>query len=70
MVLRYGIIKDMDKIIVYNAIRCKHCGDEIESNFTHDFKTCKCGRVSVDGGHDYFKRDGAREDYEELDASE
>jgi hypothetical protein len=22
----------------------------------HDFVTCKCGRVSVDGGKDYLKR--------------
>ena len=39
-----------------NAIRCNHCGDVIESTYRHDFKTCSCGRVSVDGGHDYAKR--------------
>lgn len=42
--------------IVKNAIKCDRCGDVIESKFRHDFKTCKCGAVSVDGGHDYLKR--------------
>ena len=55
----------MEKI-VRNAIKCKDCGDEIESNFTHDFRTCKCGKVAVDGGHDYLKREGTSEDFEEL----
>ena len=43
-------------IIIKNAIRCNKCGDVIESFYTHDFKTCKCGSVSVDGGHQYLKR--------------
>lgn len=37
-------------------IRCNHCGDVIESTYRHDYKTCKCGRVAVDGGHDYLRR--------------
>lgn len=56
----------MQKIIV-NRIRCRHCGDIIESHTTHDFKTCSCGSVSVDGGHDYLRRGFKnREDFEEL----
>lgn len=42
--------------IVRNAIRCNHCGDEIESFHVHDFKTCTCGAVSVDGGKEYLRR--------------
>lgn len=42
--------------IIKNVIRCNHCGDVLESAYTHDFKTCKCGTVSVDGGHDYLRR--------------
>ena len=30
-------------------------GDVIESIHRYDFKTCKCGRASVDGGHDYLR---------------
>ncbi len=42
--------------IIRNAIRCNHCGDVIESIHRHDFRTCSCGCVSVDGGHDYLRR--------------
>ena len=55
----------MVKIIV-NKIRCKKCNDVIESTHGHDFKVCKCGSVAVDGGKDYLKRSGNREDWEEL----
>ena len=54
------------KRIITNKIRCKKCGDIIESKHRHDFVTCKCGAVSVDGGHDYLKRSGNYEDCEEL----
>ena len=55
----------MKKILV-NKIRCKKCNDIIESEFRHDFKLCKCGAVAVDGGKDYIRRGGKREDREEL----
>ena len=42
--------------IIRNAARCNHCGDVIESTYRHDFVTCSCGKVSVDGGHDYLRR--------------
>ena len=35
--------------IIHNRIRCKLCGDIIESEYTHDFKFCKCGAVAVGG---------------------
>ena len=37
--------------IIRNAIRCKKCGDIVESTSVHGFKTC-----SADGGHDYLRR--------------
>lgn len=46
----------MKKKIIKNAAKCNICGDVIESKHTHDFKTCKCGTISVDGGHEYLKR--------------
>ena len=55
----------MNKIIV-NKIKCKKCGDVIESTYRHDFKFCKRGAVAVDGGKDYLRRLGDEEDYEEL----
>ena len=55
----------MQKILV-NKIKCKKCGDVIESKSRHDFKSCSCGAVSVDGGLDYIRRCGEEDDYEEL----
>ena len=46
----------MRRIIIRNAIRCKNCGNVIESTYRHEFVTCSCGKVSVDGGHDYLRR--------------
>ena len=43
-------------IIISNKIKCNICGDVIESTYTHDYKTCSCGRVAVDGGKEYMKR--------------
>jgi len=45
-----------NKKIIANIIKCNHCGDIIESENTHDFKWCKCGKVAVDGGKEYLKR--------------
>lgn len=45
-----------EKRIISNKIQCKHCGDIIESKTVHDYKTCKCGKVAVDGGLYYLKR--------------
>lgn len=55
--------------IISNKIRCKHCGDVIESKHRHDFVWCKCGKVAVDGGKSYLKRafqTEPKDDYEEL----
>ncbi len=57
-------------MIIKNAIKCNKCGDEIESTNRHDFVTCKCGACSVDGGHDYLRRCGNREDWTELSICE
>ena len=59
----------MRKVLV-NKIRCKKCGDIIESKSVHDFKFCKCEAVAVDGGHDYLRRVGAVEDWEDLSVCE
>jgi hypothetical protein len=44
------------KKIIRNAIKCNHCGDIIESLYTHNFVKCSCGCCSVDGGKEYLKR--------------
>lgn len=51
-----------------NRIKCKHCGQIIESKHVHDFNWCKCGKVFVDGGHEYLRRgfQNGPEDYIDL----
>ena len=44
------------KKIIKNAIRCKLCGDIIESTDRHQYVTCQCGACAVDGGHEYLRR--------------
>lgn len=53
-----------------NRVRCLHCNDIIESLTVHDFQTCMCGKVIVDGGRDYMRRvypaSPAGDHYEEM----
>ena len=51
--------------IIRNAIRCKKCGEVIESKSVHDFKFCSCGACAVDGGHEYLRRCGELEHFME-----
>lgn len=45
-------------MIVQNAATCNKCDDFIVSKHRHDFVTCKCGAISVDGGQAYLRRVG------------
>lgn len=57
------------KRIIKNTIRCKKCGDVIESKGVHNLVSCKCCSCSVDGGKQYIRRNfitTPEEDYEEL----
>jgi len=42
--------------VIKNMAQCKLCKDIIESKHVHDFNTCKCGGISVDGGKEYLRR--------------
>ena len=43
----------------HTGIQCKLCNDIIFSEYTHDFKQCKCGDTFVDGGYLYFRYGGS-----------
>lgn len=45
-------------MIIQNAVICNKCDEFIFSAHRHDFVTCKCGAISVDGGQDYLRRVG------------
>ncbi len=42
--------------IIRNSAICNKCHEEITSRYTHDFVTCGCGGLSVDGGTEYLRR--------------
>ena len=42
--------------IIENSAQCLKCGEKIVSKHRHDYVTCSCGNISVDGGLDYCRR--------------
>ena len=59
----------MMRKLVKNAAKCVLCEDIIESKYRHDFVSCKCGEIFVDGGLDY-QRAGANSFANFIDLSE
>ena len=53
-------------MIIENAVVCHMCGDKIFSKHRHDFVTCTCGAISVDGGQEYLRRVGAIHECSDL----
>lgn len=49
-----------------NKAKCLICGDIIESKHVHDFVSCKCGAIAVDGGNQYWKISGNIEAFERI----
>jgi hypothetical protein len=45
-------------MIIQNAVICNKCDDFIFSKTRHDFVSCKCGNIAVDGGQEYLRRVG------------
>jgi len=43
-----------------NRAKCALCKDVIVSKHRHDFVSCTCGEIFVDGGNDYW-RAGAKD---------
>ncbi|MFA5759792.1 MAG: hypothetical protein WC942_10620 [Clostridia bacterium] len=55
--------------ILCNKAQCLKCNSIIESTYRHDFKSCKCGNLFVDGGLDYMRRGCRRGDSSYKDLS-
>ena len=69
------VLSKLDKIelghkIVKNAAQCKLCKAVIESKSVHDYVSCKCRAIAVDGGHEYVKRVGEFDNMIELSVYE
>lgn len=39
----------------HTAIKCPSCKDIVFSIAHHDYHSCTCGEVTVDGGFEYFR---------------
>lgn len=57
---------DDDECLIRNAAKCLRCGDVIESKHVHDFVSCRCGNISVDGGLEYARRAFKTKEWEDL----
>lgn len=42
-------------MLLNNSVKCLSCNTVVRSKFRHDYVTCKCGDVSVDGGTLYSR---------------
>lgn len=49
-------------MVVLNMAQCKKCGVVVVSTHRHDYRTCKCGAIAVDGGRDYVRLAGNPDD--------
>lgn len=52
--------------IVRNAAQCAVCKDIIESTHRHDWVTCSCESIFIDGGKDYLRAGGYPEHFISL----
>lgn len=53
--------------MLVKGIRCKHCGDIIYSRAQHDFRWCSCEKCAIDGGFDYYRIIGDKDDWELME---
>jgi hypothetical protein len=42
--------------IFANQAKCLNCNEVVRSRNRHDYRSCSCGNLSVDGGSMYCKR--------------
>ena len=57
----------LDKKLLVNKAKCLLCGEVLVSKHSHDYVTCKCGNLSIDGGNEYARRVyGRSNSYQDL----
>lgn len=43
------------KYLMVASLTCPSCNNVIFSRARHDYRSCSCGEIAVDGGFDYLK---------------
>lgn len=51
-------------------VKCKLCGDIIQSKHRWDMTWCKCEKIAIDGGDHYVKLSGDLDNMEMLEEEE
>lgn len=51
----YWKVINMKKKIRVSCIECPKCGDLIYSRAHHDYHSCSCGDIAIDGGLEYIR---------------
>ncbi len=54
------------KRILRNAVKCRLCGDVLESKRVHGLVECGCGAIAIEGGKRRLRRSGDILAVEEL----
>ena len=54
------------KRIIRNAVKCRLCGDVIESKKVYGIVECGCGAIAIEGGKRRLRRSGDILAIEEL----
>ena len=52
--------------LVKNSAQCAQCGQVLVSRHVHDFQSCACGAIFIDGGNEYFRAGGSAENLIDL----
>lgn len=52
-----------------NAVICVKCCDIIWSRAVHDFRTCTCGEIFIDGGFDYIRTNAGKTKIIDVDCT-
>ena len=55
LVERFGYERVMIERVKPNRAQCLSCNDIIQSIHRHDFVSCSCRKLSIDGGMDYIR---------------
>ena len=45
-------------------VRCLKCGSMINTDTDYQYIECACGKIAVDGGKEYYRIIGEKENYE------
>jgi len=49
-----------------NKAKCLKCGGIIVSVHRHDWVSCSCGSIFIDGGNDYWRGGGNPDNFERI----